>query len=150
MFDKLKGVEERFCELEKLLSDPRIVRDREIYGKYMREHSEINEIVAVFRNYKKIHKELAQISKNSLYSYITQVIHDNIGKYYDKYLDKTLNRMKENLQDLQDIVSSVENHIPEKAAMFAEKHVHRFNIRMREKEALSKKKALLADHPQKG
>ncbi|MEA1969415.1 MAG: GntR family transcriptional regulator [Thermodesulfobacteriota bacterium] len=95
----------------------------------------------------KIHKELALISKNSLYTYTSQVIHDNIGKYYDKYLDKTLNRMKENLQDLQDIVSSVENHMPEKAAMFAEKHVHRFNIRMREKETLSGKKALLADHP---
>ncbi len=63
MFDKLKGVEERFCELEKLLSDPRIVRDREIYGKYMREHSEINEIVAVFRNYKKSHKELDDTSE---------------------------------------------------------------------------------------
>jgi protein subunit release factor A len=37
MFDKLKGVEERFVELEKLLSDPVIVTNREVYQKYSRE-----------------------------------------------------------------------------------------------------------------
>ena len=52
MFDKLKGVENRFLEIEKLLSDPKIVHDREAYQKYGREHAELYKIVSVFRKYK--------------------------------------------------------------------------------------------------
>ena len=53
MFDKLIGVEERFINVEKLLSDPKIVQDREAYQKYVREHGELNKIVSVYRQYKK-------------------------------------------------------------------------------------------------
>ena len=59
MFDKLKGVEERFVELEKLLSDPVIVTNREVYQKYSREHADLNKIVSVFREYENVLKELA-------------------------------------------------------------------------------------------
>jgi len=52
MFDKLTGVENRFLEIEKLLSDPKVVHDREAYQKYGREHAELNKIVSVFRKYK--------------------------------------------------------------------------------------------------
>ncbi len=58
MFDKLKGVEERFIEIEKLLSDPAIVTDREAYQKYSREHADLNKIVSVFRTYRTILKDL--------------------------------------------------------------------------------------------
>ena len=52
MFDKLIGVEERFIEIEKLLSDPQIVNDRGAYQKYVREHAELNKIVTAYRSYK--------------------------------------------------------------------------------------------------
>lgn len=58
MFDKLTGVENRFFEVEKLLSDPAIVQDLEAYQKYSREHSDLNKIVSVFRKYKKTLSEL--------------------------------------------------------------------------------------------
>jgi peptide chain release factor 1 len=51
MLDKLEGVEQRFNQLEKLLSEPEIVRDREAYEKYSKEHSELNKIVTVYRAY---------------------------------------------------------------------------------------------------
>jgi peptide chain release factor 1 len=54
MFEKLKGVEKRFLELEKRLSDPDVVKDREAYQKYIREHSELIKIVTVFRSYKQV------------------------------------------------------------------------------------------------
>ncbi len=82
---------------------------------------------------RRIHKKFAQISKNSLYSYSARIIHDNIRKYYDKYLDNTVDRMSENLEDLKSIVDAVKNHLPREAARFAENHVHRFNIRMGDK-----------------
>jgi len=58
MFDKLIGIEKRFEQLEKLLSDPDIFQDREAYQKYAREHAELNKIVTVFREYKTVSIEI--------------------------------------------------------------------------------------------
>ena len=54
MFDKLKGVEERYIEIETLMSDPEVVNDHTVYQKYIREHAELSKIVTVFRQYKQI------------------------------------------------------------------------------------------------
>lgn len=58
MFEKLIGVEDRFKELEGLLSDPKVVQDRAAYQKYAREHAELNAIVDVFRAYRQVGREL--------------------------------------------------------------------------------------------
>ena len=58
MFDRLSGVENRFLEVEKLLSDPGIVQDRDAYQKYSREHADLSKIVSVFRKYKRTIEEL--------------------------------------------------------------------------------------------
>ncbi len=58
MFNKLKGVEDRFLELERLLSDPDIVKDRDAYQKYIREHADLSKVVDVFRVYKNVGREL--------------------------------------------------------------------------------------------
>ena len=58
MYEKLKGVEDRFSQLEGLLSDPKVLQDRAAYQKYAREHSEIGEIVTAFRHYKQVQQEL--------------------------------------------------------------------------------------------
>lgn len=60
MFDKLKGVEERFMELETLLSDPEIIKNRDTYQKYVREHSGLAKIISVFRTYKQKLEELEE------------------------------------------------------------------------------------------
>ncbi len=58
MFNKLKGVEERYGQLEALLSDPDVLKDRAAYQKYAREHAELAEIVDAFRTYQQIDREL--------------------------------------------------------------------------------------------
>ncbi|MEJ2154699.1 MAG: peptide chain release factor 1 [Desulfobacteraceae bacterium] len=58
MFNKLNGVEERFGQLESLLSDPDVLQDRDAYQKYAREHAELADIVAAYREYKGIDREL--------------------------------------------------------------------------------------------
>lgn len=60
MYDQLKIVENRFIELEKLLSNPEIYQDQEAYQKYTREHADLNKIVTVFRAYELTLKELAE------------------------------------------------------------------------------------------
>ena len=58
MFNKLKGVEDRFQELERLLSDPKVVQDRDAYQKYIREHADIAPVVQAFREFKQVDREL--------------------------------------------------------------------------------------------
>jgi peptide chain release factor 1 len=58
MFEKLTGVEERFTEVEKHLSDPQIVVDQKAYQKYVREHAELSKVVTAYRNYKQTLQDL--------------------------------------------------------------------------------------------
>ncbi len=83
-----------------------------------------------------IHKELAKISKNSLYILVSEMIHDNIRQYYDKFLENTPGRMAENLKDLEEMIAAVRNHLPHEAERIAENHVHKFIVLMEKKEAL--------------
>ncbi len=53
MLEKLKGVENRFLEIEKRLSDSKIIADLEAYQKYSREHADLSKIVTVFREYER-------------------------------------------------------------------------------------------------
>ncbi len=63
MFEKLKGVEKRFSEIEELLSDPDIIKDREAYQKYVREHAELSKVVTVFRTYSQVLEDLDESSE---------------------------------------------------------------------------------------
>ncbi len=58
MFDKLKGVEDRFVKIEKLLSDPDLIKDQEAYRKCTKEHAELGRIVSVYREYKQVAKDI--------------------------------------------------------------------------------------------
>jgi peptide chain release factor 1 len=60
MLEQLQGIEERYDELERLLSDPSVVGDRELYPQYVREHSELGKIVEVYREYRKTLGELEE------------------------------------------------------------------------------------------
>ncbi|MGD2269801.1 MAG: peptide chain release factor 1 [Desulfobacterales bacterium] len=60
MFDKLNGVENRFVELEEILSNPEIIKDQEVYQGYIREHAELSDIVAAFRKYKQILESIGE------------------------------------------------------------------------------------------
>lgn len=58
MFTRLKGVEERYIQLEGLLSDPKVLQDRAAYQKYAREHADLSDIVNAFREYQQIDLEI--------------------------------------------------------------------------------------------
>ena len=60
MFDKLNGVEERFTEIETLMSDPEVVQDQSAYQKYIREHAELSKVVTVFRQFKQILQDIEE------------------------------------------------------------------------------------------
>ncbi|MDY6951622.1 MAG: peptide chain release factor 1 [Thermodesulfobacteriota bacterium] len=60
MLDKLKGAEERFAKLERLLSDPGVIKDQQSYQRYAREHGELSKLVSVFREYKQVARNIEE------------------------------------------------------------------------------------------
>lgn len=60
MFDKLQSAEDKYEEINHKLSDPTIIADQEQYKKYMKEHSELEELVLKYREYKKVLIELQE------------------------------------------------------------------------------------------
>ena len=60
MLEQLSGLEERYLELEQLLSDPAVLQNRVLYTKYVREHGDLGKIVPVFRTYRQTLDELEE------------------------------------------------------------------------------------------
>ncbi len=61
MMDKIEELERRYQELEALLSDPVIISNQPEFRKLSREHSDLSELVAAYRRYRKV---LVDISDN--------------------------------------------------------------------------------------
>jgi peptide chain release factor 1 len=61
MMDKIEELERRYQELEALLSDPTVISNQPEFRKLSREHSDLSELVAAYRRYRKV---LADISDN--------------------------------------------------------------------------------------
>ena len=54
MIDKLQAVEDKFLELESLISDPSVLADMPRWQRYTREHAGLEPIVAAYRKYKAV------------------------------------------------------------------------------------------------
>jgi len=84
---------------------------------------------------KQIHMSLAEISGNPIYISVLHSIHDNIHRYYDRFLSMEKPELEENYQDLYDIIEAVEKGRVEQARDLAQHHVKRFNRYMKKKRA---------------
>jgi peptide chain release factor 1 len=60
MFEKLKGVEARFIDIENQMGQPEVLQDRDAYAKLSREHAELGKVVTVYRQLRQVEKELAE------------------------------------------------------------------------------------------
>ncbi|MEG0073029.1 MAG: peptide chain release factor 1 [Clostridia bacterium] len=60
MFEKLQEVENKYDELTRLISDPEVITDQENWRKYMKEHSNMEEVVEKYREYKKVKQEMEE------------------------------------------------------------------------------------------
>lgn len=58
MYDKLQAAENRYEEINHKLSDPQVIANQDEYRALMKEHSELDEIVQKYREYKNVNKEI--------------------------------------------------------------------------------------------
>jgi len=53
MFQRIKDIEKRYEELERLLSDPAVIANRAEYQKLAKEHADLTALIETFREYEK-------------------------------------------------------------------------------------------------
>jgi peptide chain release factor 1 len=61
MNEQLQRIEQRYEELERLLSSPEIISDKNLYNRYAKELSALKESVSLFREQKKTDKEVQEL-----------------------------------------------------------------------------------------
>lgn len=84
---------------------------------------------------KQIHQALARITGNPMYIVIHQMVHDNIQRYYERFLPWTEAMLQENFDDLCNIVALVKRGDADQASHLARRHVQRFSEHMMDSEA---------------
>lgn len=63
MLDKLESLEKKYDELSELIADPEVMADQTQWTQYVKNHSELGEIVTLYRTYKQIDEELAGVAQ---------------------------------------------------------------------------------------
>ena len=60
MFQRLEDVEKRYEELNKLIADPEVISNQKEWKKLMKEHSDIEDIVFKYREYKTVEQNMKE------------------------------------------------------------------------------------------
>ena len=60
MFEKLRVMEQRLKQLNKLMSDPAVIFNRSVYQKYARDYAELQPVVGKFQQFKDLLKEIEE------------------------------------------------------------------------------------------
>lgn len=63
MLEKLEQIEQRYEELNKLISDPAVIADTNTFKKYMKEQSAMTEVVEKYREYKRTKQAMDDASE---------------------------------------------------------------------------------------
>jgi len=74
-----------------------------------------------------IHVAIAAASGNAVYGFVLRMVHDNIQRYYEAYPLKDKRILKENYEDLCEIVQALEKKQTTVVKSLVQGHVRRFN-----------------------
>jgi len=81
-----------------------------------------------------LHLTLAHTAGNPVYESVLKAVYQNIKLYFVQFLPKEEGLLRENYQDLVEIVEAVKSGQAAKANLLVQNHVYRFNRLMEERE----------------
>jgi DNA-binding FadR family transcriptional regulator len=81
----------------------------------------------------RLHMALAEIAGNPIFRFILRTVHDNIHRYYDRFLSMGEEELAENYRDICDIVAAVSRGDARRSGELARDHVRRFSRYMEKK-----------------
>lgn len=99
MFEKMKLIEERYGELERLLSDPEVLAQMELWQQYSRELAELAPGVELYRSYRSLNRELAdarELLQEDNGGELSDFLQEEIEKLTG-CLEETVEKLKEQL-----------------------------------------------------
>jgi len=92
MFDKLDIAENRYEEINHKLSDPAVIADQNEYRNLMKEHSELEEIVFKYREYKNVNKDIDEAK---------ELLKEKLEKDFREMVETELKELKEKLEEIK-------------------------------------------------
>ncbi|NLI58420.1 MAG: peptide chain release factor 1 [Clostridium sp.] len=92
MFDKLQAAENRYEEINHKLVDPEVIGDQNEYRKLMKEHSDLEEIVAKYGEYKKLNKEIEEAK---------ELLGEKLDKEFKQMVDAELKEAERRLEEVK-------------------------------------------------
>lgn len=92
MFDKLEAAENRYEEISLKLSDPSILADQDEYRKLMKEHSDLEQIVLKYREYKALNKDVSEAK---------ELLEDRLDKDFRDLVEAELDEAREKLEQVK-------------------------------------------------
>ncbi len=152
MIEKLEAIESCYQELEQKLSDPATLSNLDEWRKITKKHAELSELVAAFRDYRRVETELAntrELLKEKLDKEMRQLAEGELGLLQDRaqQLEESLKVMllpKDPRDDKNVLVEIRGGTGGEEAALFAG-DLFRMYSRYAERQGL--KIELLSSHP---
>ena len=82
---------------------------------------------------KQIHMKLAEITANPIFIFVLHSIHENIHRYYDRFLAMELPELEENYRFLSAVVTAIETGDGTSARELVQNHVKKFNRYMEQR-----------------
>lgn len=92
MLDKLQAIEDRYNELESLISDPDVIANMAEWQKHTKAHAKLTPIVAAFREYKKVQQGI----KDTL-----DLLNDKLDDDFRDMVTAELNDLKKQNEELE-------------------------------------------------
>lgn len=92
MLEKLKQLETKYEELSNLIADPKVIADNSKWKEYMKKHTELEEIVTTYREYKKVIDELSDTK---------QLLKENTDAEMKEMIEEEIDNLKAKKQDLE-------------------------------------------------
>ncbi|WP_368646424.1 peptide chain release factor 1 [Alkalibacterium putridalgicola] len=93
MFDRLEDVENRYDELNELLSDPQVISDTERLMNLSKEEASLRETVATFRKYKEVVSELEDTE---------EMLNDSLDKEMEELAKEERNELSEQKEQMEE------------------------------------------------
>ena len=126
MLEKLESLENRYLELEALLSDPAVIGQQSVWREHSRELASLSEIMEPYRRYKKVTSDLkdaAELLKESRDSEMVNFLKEEMGKL-NKEKEALEKKLKELLipkdpMDEKNVFIEIRAARREEAALFA-------------------------------
>lgn len=89
MLENLQSAENRYEELTQKLADPDVLSNQEVYLKVVKEHAELEELISVFREYKKV-KQIRDEAREMLNENLDHDFRELLQSEYEEMSEKTL------------------------------------------------------------